>query len=87
VFLRGIDDKFALNFANNLGIKGVQGYSLSRPQAKPKTFGLVGLLLIRIIAILVLLYIIKSFIGINIFQDRHAWEVISDFIQSIFDGK
>jgi EAL domain-containing protein (putative c-di-GMP-specific phosphodiesterase class I) len=85
--LKGIDDKFALNFANNLGIKGVQGYSLSRPQAKPKTFGLVGLLLIRIIAILVLLYIIKSFIGINIFQDRHAWEVISDFIQSIFDGK
>jgi EAL domain-containing protein (putative c-di-GMP-specific phosphodiesterase class I) len=85
--LKGIDDKFALNFANNLGIKGVQGYSLSRPQDKPKTFGLVGLLLIRIIAILILLYIIKSFIGIDIFQKRHAWEVISDFIQSIFDGK
>jgi len=85
--LKGIDDKFALNFANDLGIKGVQGYSLCRPQEKPKTFGLIGLMLIRIIAILVLLYIVKSFLGIDIFQNLHAWEVISDFIQSIFDGK
>ena len=85
--LKGIDDKFALNFANNLGIKGVQGYSLCRPQEKPKTFGLIGLMLIRIVAVLVLLYIIKSFMGIDIFPNIHAWEVISDFMQSIFEGK
>jgi EAL domain-containing protein (putative c-di-GMP-specific phosphodiesterase class I) len=85
--LKGIDNKLSLKFANDLGVKGVQGYSLGRPQDKPKTFGLVGLLLVRIIAILILLYIIKSFLGIDIFQNRHAWEVISDFIQSIFDGK
>ncbi|MBD2188802.1 EAL domain-containing protein [Pseudanabaena mucicola] len=85
--LKGIDDNLSLKFANDLGIKGVQGYSLSRPQNKPKTFGLVGLILVRIIAVLIVLYIIKSFLGINFFQDRHAWEVIIEFIQSLFDGK
>jgi EAL domain-containing protein (putative c-di-GMP-specific phosphodiesterase class I) len=85
--LKGIDDNLSLKFANDLGVKGVQGYSLSRPQNKPKTFGSVGLILVRIIAVLIVLYIIKSFLGINFIQDRHAWEVIIEFIQSLFDGK
>ncbi len=85
--LKGIDDKYSLKFANDIGVKAVQGYSLSKPQDKPKTFGLIGLLIVRIIAILILLYIFKSLIGIDLFKNRHAWEVIGDFIQSIFDGK
>jgi EAL domain-containing protein (putative c-di-GMP-specific phosphodiesterase class I) len=85
--LKGIDDNLSLKFANDLGIRGVQGYSLSRPQNKPKTFGLIGLVAVRIIAILIVIYIIKSFLGINFVQDRHAWEVIIDFVQSLFDGK
>lgn len=84
---KGINDKYSLSFANDLGVKGVQGYSLGKPQEKPKTFGLIGLLIVRIIALLILLYIFKSMLGINLFKDRHAWEVILDFVQSIFDSK
>ncbi|MCA6595308.1 MAG: EAL domain-containing protein [Pseudanabaena sp. M046S1SP1A06QC] len=89
--VKGIDDKSSLQFANELGVKGVQGYSLSQPQDNPKTFGLISLLISRIIAstiaILILLYIFKSLMGIDLFKDRHAWEVISDFFESIFGGK
>ncbi len=89
--VKGIDDKYSLKFANDLGVKGVQGYSLSQPQDNPKTIGSIGLLISRIvasaIALLILLYIFKSLMGIDLFKDRHAWEVISDFFESIFGGK
>jgi EAL domain-containing protein (putative c-di-GMP-specific phosphodiesterase class I) len=85
--LKGIDDNLSLKLANDIGIKGVQGYSLSRPQDKPKTFGLVGLFIIKIIAILILLYIVKSLLGINIFPEHHLWDIIVEFFQSLFDGK
>ncbi len=89
--IKGIDDKYSLKFANDLGIRGVQGYSLSQPQDNPKTFGSIGLLISRIVAstivLLILLYIFKSLMGIDLFKDRHAWDVISDFFESIFDGK
>ena len=85
--LKGIDNKYSLKFASDLGVKAVQGYSLSKPQDKPRTFALVGLLIVRIIAFLILLYILKSILGIDLVKDHHAWEVIGDFIQSIFDGK
>jgi EAL domain-containing protein (putative c-di-GMP-specific phosphodiesterase class I) len=89
--VKGIDDKYSLKFASELGVKGVQGYSLSQPQDNPKTLGLFSLLISRIvvsaIAILILLYIFKSLMGIDLFKDRHAWEVLSDFFESIFGGK
>jgi len=85
--LKGIDNKYSLKFASDLGVKALQGYSLSKPQDKPRTFALVGLLIVRIIALLILLYILKSIIGIDLVQNRHAWEVIGDFIQSVSDGK
>jgi EAL domain-containing protein (putative c-di-GMP-specific phosphodiesterase class I) len=85
--LKGIDNKYSLKFASDLGVKAVQGYSLSKPQDKPRTVALVGLLIVRIIALLILLYILKSILGIDLVKDHHAWEVIGDFIQSIFDGK
>lgn len=84
---KGVDDRYCLKLASDLGVTGVQGYTLSKPQEKPKTFGLVGLFLTRIIALVILLYTFKSLIGIDLFPNRHAWDVISDFIQSIFDGK
>lgn len=89
--IKGIDNNPSLQFANELGVKGVQGYSLSQPQDNPKTFGLISLLISRIIAstiaVLILLYIFKTLMGIDLFKDRHAWEVISDFFESIFGGK
>ena len=85
--LKGIDDNSSLKLASDLGIKGVQGYSLGKPQDKPKTFRLFGVILFKIIATLIFLYIVKSLLGINIFPEHHAWEIIIDFFQSIFDGK
>jgi EAL domain-containing protein (putative c-di-GMP-specific phosphodiesterase class I) len=85
--LKGIDDNLSLKLANDIGVKGVQGYSLSRPQEKPKTFGFIGLLIIKTIAVLILLYIFKSLVGINIFPDHHLWDIIVEFFQSIFDRK
>jgi EAL domain-containing protein (putative c-di-GMP-specific phosphodiesterase class I) len=85
--VKGIEDKYSLKFASDLGVEGVQGYALSTPQEKPRTFCLLGLLLTRIIALAILLYIFKSLVGIDIFPNRHAWDVITDFVQSIFDGK
>ncbi|TYQ23942.1 EAL domain-containing protein [Pseudanabaena sp. UWO310] len=85
--LKGIDDKLSLKFANDLGVRAVQGYSLGKPQDKPITFGLIGLLIVRIIAVLIVLYIFKSLIGVDIFPNRHSWEVIGDFIQSVFESK
>jgi len=89
--LKGIDDKYSLKFANELGLKGVQGYSLCQPQDNPKTVGSIGLLIARIVAsmivILILLYIVKSLMGIDLVKDRHSWEVISDFFEAIFGGK
>lgn len=84
---KGIEDNFGLKLANDLGAKGAQGYSLSRPQNKPKTLGLIGLLIFRILIVLIFLYIFKSLVGINLDHNRHAWEVIMDFFQSLFDGK
>ena len=85
--LKGIDDNLSLKLANDIDVKGVQGYSLSRPQEKPKTFGFIGLLIIKTIAVLILLYIVKSLLGINIFPEHHLWDVIVEFFQSLFDGK
>jgi EAL domain-containing protein (putative c-di-GMP-specific phosphodiesterase class I) len=85
--LKGIDDNLSLKLANDIGVKGVQGYSLSRPQEKPKTFGFIGLLVVKIIAALIMLYIFKSLVGINIFPDYHLWDIIVDFFQSLSGGK
>ena len=85
--LKGIDNKYSLKFASDLGVKAVQGYSLSKPQDKPRTFAMLGLLMVRIIALLILLYILKSLLGIDLVKNFHAWEVIRDFFQSIFDDK
>ncbi|MEE3715798.1 EAL domain-containing protein [Tumidithrix elongata RA019] len=82
----GIDNKQILKFAYDIGVQGVQGFLLGRPDDKPKTFVSVGVLIVRIITFLILLYIIKSLAGIDLFPNRHAWEVIADFFQSLFEG-
>ncbi|CAN1211474.1 EAL domain-containing protein [Tumidithrix helvetica PCC 7403] len=82
----GIDNKKLLKFAYDIGVQGVQGYLLDRPDEKPKTFISAGVLVVRIITVLIMIYIIKTLAGIDLFPERHSWEVISDFFQSLFEG-
>jgi len=82
--VKGIDNQYALQFADDIGAKGVQGYALSQPENKPKIL-LAGLLFTRIIGFLILLYMFKSLIGIDLFPNRHGWEVIRDWGQSLVE--
>jgi len=40
----------------------------------------------KIISLFILLYISKSLLGINLYPDRHVWEVIQDFVQPFFEN-
>lgn len=83
---KGIDNQALLTSARNLGVQGVQGYLLNSPQNKPSTLISMGLVSTGITSLFILLYIFKSLLGINLDPDRHAWEVIQDFVQPFFEN-
>ena len=82
---KGIENQALLTFARNLGVQGVQGYLLNSPQNKPSNLISMGLVSTGIISLFILLYIFKSLLGIDLDPDRHAWEIIKDFVQPFFE--
>ncbi|MEB3312105.1 MAG: EAL domain-containing protein [Snowella sp.] len=82
---KGIDNLPMLTLVRKLGIQGAQGYFLNSPNNKPNTFISFGLFSTSLVSLLLLLYLFKSALGINIFSEKHAWEVLIDFIQPFFE--
>lgn len=82
---KGIDSLPMLTQVRQLGVQGAQGYFLNSPNNKPNTFISFGLFSTSLISLLLLLYLFKSYFGINIFSEKHAWEVLMDFIQPFFE--
>ncbi|MFM1842908.1 MAG: hypothetical protein RLZZ490_1646 [Cyanobacteriota bacterium] len=83
---KGIDDQTLLNRARRLGVQEVQGYYLRTPQRKPHLFISFSLLGTGFVSLLVLLYLLKSFLGINLVPQEHAWQVIWNFIAPLWDA-
>lgn len=73
---KGIDNQNLLSVARRLGVQGVQGYYLRTPQRQPHLFLSISLLGTGFVSFLVLLYILKSLLGINLVPQEHAWQVI-----------
>ncbi|MEB3161286.1 MAG: EAL domain-containing protein [Synechocystis sp.] len=82
---KGIDNQTLLNRARRLGVQEVQGYYLRTPQRKPHLLLSSSLLGTGFVSLLVLLYLFKSFLGINLFPQEHAWQVIWKVITPLWD--
>lgn len=83
---KGIDNQDLLNVARRLGVQGVQGYYLRTPQRKPHLLLSSSLLGTGFVSLLVLLYLLKSFLGINLVPQEHAWQVIWRLVAPLFDA-
>ncbi len=82
---KGIDNLPMLTLVRKLGVQGAQGYFLNSPNNKPNTLISLGLFSTSLVSLLLLLYLFKSTLGINIFPEQHAWDVLMDFIQPLFE--
>lgn len=81
---KSVGDASTLKLVREVGIECAQGYFLKSPESKPAKWISITLFVGRVLSILIALYVIKSAIGINIFPDRHAWEVIGSSLESLF---
>jgi len=82
---KGIDNQDLLNVARRLGVQGVQGYYLRTPQSKPHLLLSFSLLGTGFVSLLILLYLLKSFLGINLVPQEHAWQVIWQVVAPWFE--
>jgi hypothetical protein len=82
---KGIDNQNLLNVAQRLGVQGVQGYYLRTPQRKPHLLLSSSLLGTGFVSLLVLIYLLKSFLGINLVPREHAWQVIWHLIAPLLE--
>ncbi len=83
---KGIDNQNLLNRARRLGVQGVQGYYLRTPQRNPHLFLSFSLLGTGFLGLLMLLYLLKSLLGINLVPQEHAWQVIWHFVEPLLES-